>query len=168
MENVSRRKILEQYKEYFGFLLDRNKIFKDDKFINWLESKIQNNERVIFKDSDDSYPNILDQSRLLKTLYNQIGLYATENSINPVQNIFDFYYLMKLNDNMYKIGVIYDLKNTYYCERFNLEREEIYIDYEDIRSKYYTTESTFNENNQISHDEITRGREKLEVLKSKN
>ncbi len=128
--------LLEKYNEYFKYLLSKKDIIKDDKYMKWLES-VTNNGAVKFTQGDET----IEKKDLLKNFYDEIYSYFKKNNLTIYEDGLEYYYYVKYNDVIYKIGVIYDLNSTYYCERVEDIQNINYISFEDIvNNKYVQSE----------------------------
>ena len=105
--------LLKQYKNYLTYLLNRNDIVKNDDYLKVITDNMDNNVSIKYIENKEQSNGDIK----IKLLYDAITLYASENNIPVLHDIFDFGYIIKYNNNFYKIGVIYDLYNTYYCEK---------------------------------------------------
>ena len=125
--------LLKQYKNYLTYLLNRNDIVKNDDYLKVITDNMDNNVSIKYIENKEQSNGDIK----IKLLYDAITLYASENNIPVLHDIFDFGYIIKYNNNFYKIGVIYDLYNTYYCEKVDYNPEMKFIDFNDIINNKY-------------------------------
>ena len=120
-----------------------NNLITNDDYINWLNEFTKVHPEIISLE----FPNLncyrgigLDEFfnlGLLQDLYQLIARYARKNYIFP--NVFkDYgnYYVIKIYDVFYEIGVIIDDErnvNFFCCRLKEEEKERQFIDFEDIR-----------------------------------
>ena len=128
--NEKIRKINEQKKE----------ILSSPDYMLWLQDFIA--REGVFCDDDMLYSFIdisdTDKKQIEKLglLYEIIESYASKNYIYPQVGNTNCYFRLKYEDVGYKIGVIPRQGTTFYCEREDINKEEAYIDFNDIVNNY--------------------------------
>ena len=116
----------------------RKEMFSNTNYLKWLENFTI--EHPGFSDDDWLYfPDKISQEdnekvKNLHLLYEGIELYAKKNYIYPTECDFGGYYNIKLDNIGYEIGMLVGQGTLFFCKRTPLNKDIIYIDFNDIIS----------------------------------
>jgi len=116
----------------------RKEMFFNTNYLKWLENFTI--EHPGFSDDDWLYfPDKISQEdnekvKNLHLLYEGIELYAKKNYIYPTECDFGGYYNIKLDNIGYEIGMLVGQGTLFFCKRTPLNKDIIYIDFNDIIS----------------------------------
>ena len=123
---------LEQYKDYFEYLLAKNNILKNNIYINWLEEETKD-KKVVYQEGKMADGKLM----ALKVFYEALASYLQSKNIEVNDLGLEFNIYLTYNNIVYNLGVIYDLESTYYCERVDSNDLTNVVNFQDILDDIY-------------------------------
>jgi len=136
--DVLKRKYIEKFvEEEYKKKIEKEEIFSNFDYINWLCKILESNSVLTENDWLYFMDKFTDDDKIYFERFNLffegIKEFAENNYIYPTMGNLDVYYVLKYNDNFFKIGVTFGQGASYYCEQTDMCN--YHIDFVDIIEK---------------------------------
>ena len=100
------------------------------EYIEWLEKYTKENPSF----TNGSITNVKDKENVdnLETFYYTINNFAKKNYIYPTETTCGNFYIIKYEENHYKVGYIDNEETIFYCQSINEVEDENIVDFTDV------------------------------------